>query len=93
MPEILAPGVPAFYENAAFTDVVDTYNVRGDVVFIQVSDGDENDKLKSNLPAALRPFEGTAKLADYQLRVALEYLNQVAGGPTRNTARASGGGQ
>ena len=55
--------------------------------------GDDADKLVANLPAPLKPFEGTGKLADYQLKVALEYLNASAGGASKASARATGGGR
>jgi carboxyl-terminal processing protease len=47
----------------------------------------ESDKLKPNLPATMKTFDVTQKMADYQLKVALEYLNAVGGG-AKNTAKA-----
>ncbi|GHG64309.1 S41 family peptidase [Comamonas sp. JC664] len=42
------------------------------------------------LPEGLKPWDVTAKLEDYPLRVALDYLNGVASAPARAPARAAG---
>ncbi len=44
--------------------------------------------LKVNLPENLKPWDVTEKLSDYQLRVALNYLNGVTTAPGRQTAKA-----
>ncbi len=56
-------------------------------------EGDSNvtdlSQVKVNLPENLKSWEVTDKLADYQLKVALNYLNTASvGSPGRNTARA-----
>jgi carboxyl-terminal processing protease len=48
------------------------------------------DKLKPNLPTSIKGFDATQKLPDYQLKIALEYLNGVAGAGPKNTAKAGG---
>jgi carboxyl-terminal processing protease len=40
------------------------------------------------LPASLRPWDVTAKLTDHQLKMALNYLNDVATGGARTPTRA-----
>ncbi len=46
-------------------------------------------QVKVNLPENLKSWEVTDKLSDYQLKVALNYLNSASlGTPGRNTARA-----
>jgi hypothetical protein len=44
--------------------------------------------LKISLPDNLRAWEVSDKVADYQLRVALSYLNSLSLPEGRNTARA-----
>ena len=49
----------------------------------------ETTQVKVNLPENLKSWEVTDKLRDYQLKVALNYLNGVSTAVTgRNTARA-----
>jgi carboxyl-terminal processing protease len=53
------------------------------------SEGPDVKALKVSLPDNLKPWEVSDKVADYQLKVALSYLNAVATqGEGRNTARA-----
>jgi carboxyl-terminal processing protease len=52
-------------------------------------EGPDPTTLKISLPDNLKPWDVTDKLADYQLRVALTYLNSAAtASEGRNTARA-----
>ncbi len=52
-------------------------------------DGPDFTALKISLPDNLKPWDVTDKLPDYQLRIALSYLNSIAGqAEGRNTARA-----
>ncbi len=44
--------------------------------------------LKVALPDNLKPWDVSDAVTDYQLRIALSYLNSVAGADGRNTARA-----
>ena len=45
--------------------------------------------LKISLPDNLKPWEQSDKLPDYQLKIALSYLNSLNGsGEGRSTARA-----
>jgi carboxyl-terminal processing protease len=44
--------------------------------------------LKVNLPENLKPWDVTEKMSDYQLKVALNYLNAAGGAPGRVTAKA-----
>jgi carboxyl-terminal processing protease len=44
--------------------------------------------LKPSLPENLKAWDVTDKLGDYQLKIALNYLNGAAGSPGKNTARA-----
>ncbi len=49
----------------------------------------DSSQIKVNLPENLKSWEVTDKLGDYQLKVALNYLNSASvGTPGRNTARA-----
>ena len=41
-------------------------------------DGADGERVASNLPPQLREWDVTAKLSDYQLKVALNYLNAAA---------------
>jgi carboxyl-terminal processing protease len=49
------------------------------------------DKLKPNLPATMKAFDASQKLPDFQLKVALDYLNAISGTVPKSTARAAGG--
>ncbi len=42
------------------------------------SEGEASDKLKPNLPENLKAWDVTEKLGDYQLKIALNYLNGLA---------------
>jgi carboxyl-terminal processing protease len=52
------------------------------------SDGPELATLKPSLPENLKAWDVTDKLTDYQLKVALNYLNGATASPGKNTARA-----
>jgi carboxyl-terminal processing protease len=53
------------------------------------SEGPDLGALKISLPATLKSWEASEKLTDYQLKIALDYLNASgAAGEGRNTARA-----
>ncbi|MBL8935799.1 MAG: hypothetical protein JNM69_14685 [Archangium sp.] len=45
--------------------------------------------LKPSLPENLKSWEVTDKLTDYQLKIALNYLNMAPGTVGKNTARAT----
>ena len=45
--------------------------------------------LKVNLPDNLKPWDVTEKMSDYQLKVALQYLNTQTTTPGRVTAKAA----
>ena len=51
------------------------------------SDTTSSDKLKPNLPENLKIWDVTEKLSDYQLKIALNYLNGLAA-PGKTTAKA-----
>ncbi len=53
-------------------------------------EADETEKLKPNLPENAKPWDVTEKLTDVQLKIALNYLNQVSTAPGKATAKAPG---
>ncbi len=52
------------------------------------SEGEASDKLKPNLPENLKAWDATEKLSDYQLKIALNYLNGLAPALKATAAKA-----